>query len=169
MLDEIQDMLSHPSAPHCPRATATRAQAAEEAGSANGGAPCPPPEMSRGTLELLLAQVDPDASMTDDLVAALQQEAAEFMRDAVRGACGICRHRKSDNLSLADVAMYLSRQRGLTLDPLYGGGHFTAHFTGATSSSGLDPCRLRRPRSPSGWESDSVAVAKRRASSKADE
>lgn len=93
----------------------------------NAGADAPPPRdeqegvgggagsaaalVSGASLRLLLAGVDPDATMSDALVQALQREVEAFVDEAVLAGCDICRLRRSAAVGASDVSLYLSRRR----------------------------------------------------------
>ena len=74
------------------------------------------PVVAGSTLRLLLAEIDPEAVMDDELTEALQLEAAKFLEDAVSAGCEICKRRRSDTLEPSDVALYLSLHRGLSVE-----------------------------------------------------
>eukprot|EP00873_Tetraselmis_striata_P043735 jgi/Tetstr1/463999/TSEL_008804.t1 len=96
VLRDVQALLDAPDAPVAPP-------------DAQGGV------ISTSTLRLMLAEIDPEASMEDDLAAALQREAAAFLEEAVSAGCEVSRRRGSDLLEPSDVALYVSRKRGVSV------------------------------------------------------
>lgn len=74
-----------------------------------------PAIISGPALRLLLAEIDPSATMQDDLLEALQHEASAFVDSALSNGAQITARRKDSagTMSSQDVAIYLRVNRGI--------------------------------------------------------
>jgi hypothetical protein len=67
------------------------------------------PIISAFTLRLMLSDISPGATMSDDLVEALQRETEAFVEEVVAAGCKICKARGDGVLRPSDIALYVSR------------------------------------------------------------
>lgn len=67
--------------------------------------------IAASTLKLLAAEACPEASLSDELVTALQREAEAFLEEVATAGCEISKLGKCDTLRSSDVALYISRAK----------------------------------------------------------
>lgn len=66
--------------------------------------------LNKARLQELVAEIDPDEQLDDDVEENLLQLADEFIENVVSHSCQLAKHRKSASLEVKDVQMVLERQ-----------------------------------------------------------